>query len=416
MNNLRYTLAVAGKELQVMLKDRGSLVVLFLLPLLLASLLGSMYQSFGIMGGDEEQTISLDVFLVNGDDGEYAKQVVTALESIDELNITTLDSAPEADERVADAQALAAIIIPADFSQKIDTYEPTQVQVIVDPAQEVAAGIISGIMNQVLGEVQVVGEISYGIRSVFAESGVLEGAPPEMQRAAEAQSLGAIMTQLQAMRLNPTITVRSEDMAGLEAAEPVNVFGYVVPNFTVMFSFFLIGVIAATLLREKEEGSFRRLIAAPLPHGTIIAGKMLAYMLVVVLQVVILFGVASFAFGMPLGDSPLGLLLLTIALAMSATALGLLLAAWAKTSSQADSLGTIIGFVLAGLGGCIVSFSDGSFMEVVSKFTPHGHALAGFYGLLNGGFGVVDVLPQVGWLVGFTAVFFIIAMWRFRFE
>ncbi len=139
-------------------------------------------------------------------------------------------------------------------------------------------------------------------------------------------------------------------------------------------------------------------------------------MLIVVLQVVLLFGVASFAFDMPLGDSPLGLMLLTVALAMSSTALGLLLAAWAKTSSQADSLGTVIGFVLAGLGGCIVGFSDGSFMETLSRFTPHGHALTGFYGLLNNGFGVVDVLPQVGILVGFTAVFFLLAMWQFKFE
>lgn len=417
MDAIRYTLAIAGKELQIMLKDRGSLVVLFLLPLLLASLLGSMYQAFGIGGGGEaEPTISLDVFLVNADEGEYAKQVVNALEAIDELHIETLHSVAEADERVADAQALAAIIIPVDFSQKIADYEPTQVQIIADPAQEVAASIISGIMNQVLGEVQVVGEISYGIRSVFAASGVLEGASPEMQRAAEAQSLGAIMTQMGAMRQNPTITVRDEDLAGMTAAEPVNVFGYIVPNFTVMFSFFLVGVVAATLLREKEEGSFRRLIAAPIPRGTIIAGKMLAYMLIVVLQVVVLFGVASFAFGMPLGDSPLGLLLLSIALAMSAVALGMLLGAWAKTSSQADSLGTIIGFVLAGVGGCIVSFPDGSFMEIVAKFTPHGHALAGFYGLLNNGFGVMDILPQVGMLVGFTAVFFLVAMWQFKFE
>ena len=401
MDTIRYTLAVAGKELQVMLKDRGSLMVLFLLPLLLASLLGSMYQSFGIIGGDEEEpAISLDLLLVNADDGQYARQVVTALESIDELNIEMLNSADEADERVADAQALAAIIIPADFSQKIAAYEPTQVQIIADPAQAVAADIISGIMNQVLGEVQVVGEISYGIRAVFAESGILEGATPQMQQAAQAQSLGAIMTQMQTMRQNPTISVRSEDMAGMVASEPVNAFGYIVPNFTVMFSFFLVGVIAATLLREKEEGSFRRLIAAPIPRSVIIAGKMLAYMLIVVLQVVVLFGVASFAFDMP----------------MSASALGMLLAAWAKTSSQADSLGTIIGFVLAGLGGCIVGFPDGSFMEVVAKFTPHGHALTGFYGLLNNGFGVVDVLPQVGMLVGFTAVFFLIAMWQFKFE
>jgi ABC-2 type transport system permease protein len=416
METLRYTLAIAGKELQVLLKDRGSLAVLFLLPLLLASLLGSMYTSFANATDGEEETISLDIFLVNEDDGRYATSIVTALEDIDELTIEKLDSELEADERIADAQALAAIIIPADFSQRIDDYEQTEIKVIVDPAQVVAAGIVSGIMKQVAGEVQVVGEISYGIRTVFEESGVLKDAPPELAQAAEAQTLGAIMTQVQAMRQNPIITVRNEDLAGVEETEPVNAFGYVVPNFTVMFSFFLIGVVGATLLREKEEGSFRRLIAAPIPRGTIIAGKMLAYILVVVLQVAVLFGVSSAAFGMPLGDSPLGLLLLALALAMSATALGMVLAAWSKTSSQADSMGTIIGFVLAGLGGCIVGFPDGSFMDTVKMFTPHGHALQGFYGLLNDGFGVVDVLPQAGILVGFTAVFFLAAMWRFKFE
>ncbi len=315
MDTIRYTLAIAGKELQVLLKDRGSLAVLFLLPLLLASLLGSMYTSFANATDGEEETISLDVFLVNEDDGRYATSIVDALEDIDELNIEKLDSALEADERVADTQALAAIIIPVDFSQRIDDYEQTEIKVIVDPAQVVAAGIISGIMNQ------VVGEISYGIRTVFEESGVLDGAPPELAQAAEAQTLGAIMTQVQAMRQNPIITVRSEDLAGVEETEPGNPFGWVVPNFTVMFSFFLIGVVGATLLKEKEDGSFRRLMAAPIPRGTIIAGKMLAYMLVVVLQVVVLFGVASAAFDMPLGDSPLGLLLLATALAMSAAAL-----------------------------------------------------------------------------------------------
>ncbi len=416
MDTIRYTLAVAGKELQVMFKDRGALAVLFLLPLLLASLLGTMFQSFGVMGDGEATAVSLDIFLINEDDGPYAAQIVTALETIDALNIERLDSVTEADERIADAQALAAVIIPAGFSQRVDAYEPVQLQVIVDPAQEIAASIVSGILRQVAGEVEVVGEISYGIRAVLAESGALASAPPEMQRAIEAQTLGVIMTQLQEMRQNPVITVRSEELAGAVATEPVNPFGYVVPNFAVMFSFFLVGVISATLLREKEEGSFRRLLAAPLPPAAIIAGKMLAYMLIVVLQVGVLFGVAGAAFDMPLGQSPSGLLLLTLALALAASALGMLLAAVVKTSGQADSLGTIIAFVLAGLGGAIVAFPAGSFMDKVTLFTPHGHALRGFYGLLNDGLGVVDVLPQVGAVAGFAAVFFLAAMWRFKFE
>jgi ABC-2 type transport system permease protein len=416
MNNIRFILAVAGKELQVMSKDRGNLAILFLLPLLLASLLGSVFSATAGVEEGEEPTIVLDIFLVNEDSGTYAELVVGALEDINQLSVETLPSVAEADERMSDGQALAAIIIPADFSQRIDAYEPTQVQVIVDPAKEVAASIVSGIVNQVVGEVETVGEISYGIRSVFDESGVLDNAPSEIRMAAEAQSLGAIMTQLQMMRQSPVITVRSEDLAGVEETEPVNVFGYVVPNFAVMFAFFLIGVIAATLLKEKEEGSLRRLIAAPLPRGSIILGKMLAYMLIIILQVAVLFGVGNIAFGMPLGDSAAGLLVLTLSLALASSALGMLLAAWAKTSAQANSVGTILGFVLAGLGGLIAGFPPDSFMGKVALFTPHGHAVRGFYELLNDGFGVVDILPRIAAVTGFAVVFFLVAIWRFRFE
>jgi len=342
--------------------------------------------------------------------------MVDVLHEIKELNITELDSPTEADALVADGEAIAAIIIPSDFGQGVDAYEPTQIQVVVDPSKEVGASIVSGIMNQVVGEVILVGELSYGIRTVFAESGVLENAPPEVHRAAEAQSLGAILTQLQSMRRNPLIAVRGEELGNVEETEPTNVFGFIVPNFAVMFSFFLVGVVGATLLKEKEDGSFRRLIAAPMPRSAIIAGKMLAYMLIVVLQVIVLFAVGNVAFNMPLGDSVAGLFLLSLALAMSSSALGMLIASWAKSSSQADSTGTIIGFILAGIGGCIVGFPDGSFMDKLSLITPHGHAVRGFYSLLNYGEGVIDILPQIGAVAGFAVIFFLIAMWRFRFE
>lgn len=416
MSRIRYVLAVAGKELHVLSKDRGSLVVLFLLPILLASLIGASNAAFA--GGEEgeEPAVSIDILLVNEDSGPYATQVVSMLQGIDELNIRRLNSPTEADRLVADGEAIAAIIIPPGFSQGIDAYEPTRIQVVVDPVKEVGASIVSGIMNQVVGEVALRGELSYGIRTVFAESGVLENAPPEVHRAAEAQNLGAIMAQLQSRRESPLIAVRSEELGSVEEKEPLNVFGFVTPNFAVMFSFFLIGVVAETLLKEREEGSFRRLIAAPMPRGAIIAGKMLAYMLVVILQVAVLFAVGNIAFDMPLGDSAVGLILLATALAMSSSALGMLLATWAKTSSQAGSMGTIIGFILAGIGGCIVVFPDGSFMETLSLVTPHGHAVRGFYDLLNHGADVIDVLPQIGAVAGFAVIFFLIAMRRFRFD
>jgi ABC-2 type transport system permease protein len=416
MNVIRNVLAIAGKELLVLSKDRGVLVQLFLLPLLLSSVIGSVFSSFMGAGESDEPTMSFEVFLVDEDAGMYAGQIVAILEDIDELNIEKVDTATEADERIADGQALAAIIIPAGFSDQIDAYEPTQVQVILDPAQEQGASIISGIMNRVVDQVVLWGEVSYGIKTVFDESGVLDGAPPEMRQAAEAQTLGAILTQVQTMQQNPVITIEEQNLEGVEETAPVNLFGFFVPNFAVMFAFFLMGVIATTILKEKEEGSFRRLIASPLSRGAIIAGKMIAYMLVILLQVAVLFGVANLVFDMPLGDSWEGLLLVSFMLALAASAMGMLLASWAKTSSQAESVGFILTFGLAGLGGCIAELSPDSFMGKISLLTPQRHAALSYYGLLNDGAGLVDVWSRAGILFGFAAVAFLIAMWQFKFE
>jgi ABC-2 type transport system permease protein len=183
-----------------------------------------------------------------------------------------------------------------------------------------------------------------------------------------------------------------------------------------MFAFFIVGTIAASVLAEKEEGTFRRLLASPLPRASIIAGKMLAYTLVVTLQVLVVLGVGKVFFDIPLGDSPLGLILITLALAVAATSLGMLVAALARTRSQADGVGFVISIVMGAVGGSIIMIPDEGFLHVISQFTPHSHAIEGYLKLMSYGADVVEVLPQVGLLAGVGALFFLIAMWRFRFE
>ena len=131
MNALSHILSVAWKEIQLILKDRGSLAVLFLLPLLLGSLYGSI--NLKMAGNGDDPTILLDVCLVNEDAGIFGEQVAEALRGIEELKFETFDTVAEAEQRVADGEATAAIVIPADFTQKIDAYTPTAIQVIVDP-------------------------------------------------------------------------------------------------------------------------------------------------------------------------------------------------------------------------------------------------------------------------------------------
>ena len=228
--------------------------------------------------------------------------------------------------------------------------------------------------------------------------------------------MGVIMTQLQEMFENPLIAVRGEDLEGVETQRLDSAYSYTTPSYAVMFAFFIVGTIAATILTEKEEGTFRRLLASPIHRGSIIAGKMLTYMLVVGLQVLVVFGVGSVFFDVPLGHSPLGLLLVTLALALTATSLGMLVAALARTHSQVDAIGLVIGIVLGAAGGAIIPIPEEGFLHLLSQFTPHAHAIEGYLKLTSQGAGVVEILPQVGLLAGVGVSFFLIAMWRFRFD
>jgi len=419
MQAIYNTLSVAGKEIRIIAADRGTLAILILLPILL----GSLFAGLNIMANtsDESPDILLEVNLVNEDPGVFGGEVAKTIGSIKELNVESLDSINEAEQRVIKGEVAAAIIIPADFSENIDAYAPTAIEVIVDPAQPESASIVTGIMNQVVGEVTIWGEIQYGVRTIMEESGLLVEASPEEQRAIEAQNMGVIMTQLNELRRNPAISVISENLEGVKVEGGIGLFlTYLFPAFTVMFIFFIVGGESASLLQEREAGTLRRLLAAPIPRWTIIAGKMLAYGLLVCLQVVILFTIGYVLFDITLGQSPLALITITILVAFVAVSMGMLVAAFAKSAKQADSVGTILAFVLAGIGGAFPLwppiFRSEGFIGILSKFTPHAHALEGYYSVMAENASFTQILPQLGILLLMGTVFFLIAVWRFKFE
>jgi ABC-2 type transport system permease protein len=419
MKSIYYTLSVTGKEIRILLADRGLLAVLLLLPILL----GSLFAGLNLMLASDEgdPNILLEVILVNEDPGNFGGEVAKSIRSIDELNVKQSSSVSSAEQRVAEGDVAAAIIIPANFSENIDSYTPTEIEVIIDPAQAETASIVTGIVNQVAGEVVIWGEIQYGIRTIMAESDLLAEASPEELRGVEAQNLGVIMTQLNELRRNPAIAVISENLEGIQVQTGIELFiTFLFPAFTVMFIFFIVGAESASLLQEREAGTLRRLLAAPLPRWTVIAGKMLAYGLLVCAQVAILFTLGYVAFNINLGRDPLALVAITLAVAFVAVSMGMIVAAFARSAKQADNVGMILAFVFAGIGGAFPTwpplFRSAGLIGILSKFTPHAHALEGYYSVMAENAALTNILPQLGFLLLMGLVFFLVAVWRFKFE
>lgn len=419
MKSIYYTLSVAWKEIQVISKEPAWLVILFLLPLMIGGFMGGGNL---VMNRSQGDVILLKVGLVNQDSGIFGSEMVKVIQSIEQLQVTVYTDVAAAEQPVAKGAAAAAIIIPADFSQKIDSYTPTAVEVIVDPAEPESASIVTGVMKQVTSEFAIWGEVQYGVHTIFGETGALAAASPAELRSIEAQNLGVVMTRINEMRTNPVISVSVEDPEGVKSGPTIQTFfAYLFPGLTVMFIYFIVAMSSEALLSERETGTLRRLLTATIPRGAILAGKMLAYMLLACLQVVVVFTVAGLVFGTPLGKSPLGLVVLTLVVAFNATSLGMMVAALSKTVKQADIIGLILAFVLAGLGGAMAMsreplYKSGGFMGAISRLTPHSHAVEGYYKIMAENAGFIQVLPQMGILVGMGIIFFLIAVWRFKFD
>ena len=92
-----------------------------------------------------------------------------------------------------------------------------------------------------------------------------------------------------------------------------------------------------------------------------------------------------------------------------------------QSSKQASDLGTLLAFVAAGIGGAFPMQAEplartGGMISVVSRLTPHAHAVEGFYSLMAEGATFGQILPEIGVLLLMGAVFFAVAVWQFRFE
>ena len=178
----------------------------------------------------------------------------------------------------------------------------------------------------------------------------------------------------------------------------------------------LIGISAA-LAYERQAGTLRRLLISPTGRGTYLLGIILGNVLWALIQMVLLMVFGTFVMGVNWASQPLALAIVMLASCLAAAALGTMLGTFIKTAEQANGLSIMIGMVMAMLGGCWYPLElFPQFVQQAVKVLPTTWAMNGMLDLLLRGQGVMGILPEAGVLLGFALVFFVVGIWRFRYE
>lgn len=183
-----------------------------------------------------------------------------------------------------------------------------------------------------------------------------------------------------------------------------------VPGMAVMFVFFLLGNIGFSFFQERDWSTWGRLMTTNATRLEVIAGKVLPYFVVVVIQQVGLLLAGRVLFSLDLGVSLLSLFAVAVSLAACLAACGVAVVAWTSTPQQVSAVQTLGTMVLAGLGGVLVTVDAmPGWAQPIAPSTPTYWAMRGYrVALLEQG-GPAEIVPSCLAMLGFALVFGAIA-------
>jgi ABC-2 type transport system permease protein len=389
--------AIAWKDALIRFASRSELLFFIILPLVFTYLLAG-----GTPSGSDDNRIRLVV--VDQAQTTLAHELIAGLEKSTSVrpDVLTLE---DANAQFKERKAAVVLMIPAGFGNngQMDLQlrqQPNSMDALI------AERAVQSVSNQV-GSASVIAQKSVSeaekrkaFESAAAKQTYLETA------LAQAETLMASAPQrLEIVRAATKDTVDYDPRTNSSAGQ------------LVTWVFIPLLGISALFAYERQQGTLRRLLTTPTQKATFLLGTISGQVAVSMIQMSLLVGFGALVLGVHWGRDlfALGLMMLTFALA--AAALGTTLGTFIKSEGQASGLSILLGMVMALMGGCWYPLE--LFPEIVRtivKVLPTTWAMQGLLTLSLRGGGLTDILPIAGVLMGFAVVFFVIGIWRFRFE
>jgi ABC-2 type transport system permease protein len=365
-----------------LLRDRGALAMAFLLPPVIFVIFAAIFS------GASGDAMRLRVVLGVAQPSAAADRLTDALRLEPSLRFLpeTQPGSAEVADMVNRGEADVGLVVTGDLQ---DT-SASPITVLVDPGKVMAGAILAGQVQRVMG--QELPDLGLA-RTVPAIESLLGGFTPE-QNARLAAALDQLAEQ------------SAEQSAGLVATEIVGPEGgsggtvtYYAGAVAILFLLFSAMQSAATLIEERHSGIVDRIAVGPAGTDVVVIGKWLFLTLQGLVQVTLIFIVATLVYGVNVVDHAWLWFLATLAAAAAASGLGLAVAAICTSKQQAQTISTFVVLVCSAIGGSMVPrFMMPPWLQDAGWYTPNAWAIEAYHGVLWRGEELGDLLPELGWL------------------
>jgi ABC-2 type transport system permease protein len=358
-------LATIRKEWQLLLRDKTGIILLFVMPVVLITVMALIQDA----PFKDYQDIKFDLLTVDNDHGKLGRYVKEGLSQTGQFNvIDSIDGKPltaeEARALVNTGKYKISIIVPKGATAEIvsnanrivnditkrmgvpgslpvkQRADSPYVTIYFDPAAKKAfKGAIHQAVDNFLTQVET--------------DMLLDRIKNQLKRKDSTYaSADTLSIRLQAVGLKEQSTGTGKQLDVISNSVQHNV-----PAWSIFAMFFIVIPIAGNMIREREDGSLLRMKLIPGSYLDILGGKMLFFVGICVIQFYLMMLVGIYL--MPLLDLPklvmgfhqLATLVVAIGIGLAATSYGILIGTVFKTPNQALNFGAISIVILSAIGG-----------------------------------------------------------------
>ena len=428
--NPRTFFTVVATDLKLFFADRRAVVMTLLVPIGIASFFGMIFSG----GGDGDKgTIALPV--ADADGSAMTKKIVEKIKADRSFTVSEV-SETRARELVKTGKAPVAALFPKGFGQRASAGmfggEKAEVTLLSDPSKISERQMLAGLLTQHVAS--VVMQDGFNNPSPESTEKRLEQVQNSGMPADQQTALTGVLKNLQTFQesqkasgattgadsgggFSLPFTLKDETTAKSKEVESRAGAGHTFVGMGIQGLLFFTIDFAIGLLREKRGGLLRRVRTAPVSRLAFLASRLVAAWIISLGCLFCILAFGALAFGLRVGGSWPGFLLLAGSSAAMTASFGLMVAALGKTEQQARAASVPCVLAMSILGGAwFPAMFFPKWLQTASQVFPTRWAVDGFDNVTWRGLDFSSALLPSGIVLAFAAGFAAFAFARFRWE